>query len=101
MIKLLDTKEKFSFTRLCTQPSVKGFPFYKRCAKLRNKSVVMLRYLLRPPEKQAGVIFTSWLIFFSGSPFTLELQFVAVCDKRRLQTCRLEGKQGKHCFELL
>ena len=101
MIKLLDTKEKFRFTRLCTQPSVKGFPFYKRCAKLRNKSVVMLRYLLRPPQKQAGVIFTSWLIFFSGSPFTLELQFVAVCDKRRLQTCRLEGKQGKHCFELL
>ena len=61
----------------------------------------MLRYLLRPPEKQAGVIFTSRLIFFSGSPFTLELQFVAVCDKRRLQTCRLEGKQGKHCCELL
>ena len=101
MIKLLDTQGKFRFTRLYTQPSVKRFPLYKRCAKLRNKSVVMLRYLLRPPEKQAGVTFTSWLIFFSGSPFTLELQFVAVCDKRKLQTCRLAGKQGKHCCEML
>ena len=53
----------------------------------------MLRYLLRPPEKEAGVIFTSWLIFFSGSPFTMELQFVAVWDKRRLQTWRLAGNK--------
>ena len=25
----------------------------------------------------------------------------AVCDKRRLQTCILAGKQGKHCCEML
>ena len=26
---------------------------------------------------------------------------VPMCDKRRLQTCRLAGKRGKHCCEML
>ena len=57
---------KISLYTFINQPSIKRFPLYKRWAKLRNKRVVMRRYLLRQTEKQASVIFSSWLVFFSG-----------------------------------
>ena len=30
-----------------------------------------------------------------------EIVLLSVCNKRSLQTCRLAGKGGKHCCEML
>ena len=46
--------------------------------------------------------YTTGVLFLSKMEYKMVRGWgKAVCEKRRLQTCRLAGKRDKHCCEML